>query len=157
MGDFNAITSISPDHLPIDINVFGSADSDVDLVFDCDVPPELATFNLEISRNSKDVTMNKLGRILLCFCRENNMIILNGRSFSDKAGSFTCNDASVVDYVLSSVESLKLFSEFRIIDLCPLLSDKHCPVTFAIVTPVVLQDDNSGDTQCVNKVDPIIT
>jgi len=69
MGDFNAITSNSPDHLPIDINVFGSADSDVDLIFDCDVPPELATFNLEISRNSKDVTMNKLGRILLCFCR----------------------------------------------------------------------------------------
>jgi len=62
------------------------------------------------------------------------MIILNGRSFSDKAGSFTCNDASVVDYVLSSVESLKLFSEFKISDFCPLLSDKHCPVTLSIVT-----------------------
>ena len=114
--------------------MFGSADSDVDLIFDADVQSELATFNFEISRNSKDVTMNKLGRILLCFCRENNMIILNGRSFSDKASNFTCNDASVVDYVLSSVESLKLFSEFKISDFCPLLSDKHCPVTFSIVT-----------------------
>jgi len=57
------------------------------------------------------------------------------------------------------------------------LSDKHCPVTFSSVTPVVLQDDNSDDIQCkekikrwcgdkcadfnnnidVNKVDPIIT
>ena len=77
--------------------------------------------------------MNTLGGKLLWFCRENNQLILNGRYFSDKAGNFTCNDASVVDYVLSSVESLKLFSEFKISDFCPLLSDKHCPVTFSIV------------------------
>jgi len=30
------------------------------------------------------------------------MLILNNRYFSDKAGKFTYNDASVVDYVLSS-------------------------------------------------------
>lgn len=91
-----ARTSNSPDHLPIDINLFGSADSDIDHIFDYDAPSELTKFDFEINRKSRDVTVNKLGRNLLEICKANNILILNGRSFNDKAGNFTCNDASVV-------------------------------------------------------------
>lgn len=69
MGDFNARTSNSPDHLPIDINLFGSADSDIDF-FHYDVPPELTKFDFDTNRKSRDVTVTKLGRNSLDFVKQ---------------------------------------------------------------------------------------
>lgn len=63
------------------------------------------------------------------------MIILNDRSFCNKhVGKNTCKNASVVDYVLSSLNTIKYFSDFRINEFCELFSDAHCPLEFSIRT-----------------------
>ena len=62
-------------------------------------------------------------------------VILNGRAFHDKdIGNFTCQEASVIDYTISSVCALKLFASFKIDDYCPLYSDVHCPILFSLRT-----------------------
>ena len=56
-------------------------------------------------RKSKDKINNKPGRQLLELCSENNFVILNGRSISDKNGEFTYISSlgsSVIDYTIVS-------------------------------------------------------
>jgi hypothetical protein len=46
-----------------------------------------------------DKSKNKLGNLLLIFCKGNSMFIINGRVGNDKnIGRFTCRNVSVVDY-----------------------------------------------------------
>ena len=55
--------------------------------------------------------------------------------FCDKdIGKNTCKNASVVDYILSSLCTIKHFSDFKISEFCELFSDAHCPVEFSIKT-----------------------
>ena len=71
--------------------------------------------------------------MLIESCKYNEMIILNGRSFCDKdIGRNTCKNSSVVDYVLSSLNTSKYFSYFNIAEFCELFSDAHCPVEFSM-------------------------
>jgi hypothetical protein len=60
-----------------------------------------------------DKSKNKFGNLLLNFCKGNSMFIVNGRVGNDKnIGRFTCRNASVVDYCITSPELLKLFFDF---------------------------------------------
>jgi hypothetical protein len=77
-----------------------------------------------------DKSKNKLGNLLLNFCKGNSMSIVNGRVGNDKnIGRFTCRNASVVDYCITSPELLKLFFDFDI--LVPTL-----PLTINILFPL---------------------
>jgi hypothetical protein len=44
----------------------------------------LQELNIDIERRSKDCNRNNFGNILIEFCRNNNMIICNGRVGKDK-------------------------------------------------------------------------
>jgi len=60
------------------------------------------------------------------------MAILNGRCFLDTEGNLTCNDISVIDYVISTCEAIPMFDTFNISQFCLLLSDGHCILNFSL-------------------------
>ena len=76
---------------------------------------------------------NNYGHRVINLCKACNLLILNGRVGKDKLiGKCTCNDISVVDYVLTDKFLTTLISEFEISDFDPLLSDVHSPVVFVL-------------------------
>ena len=68
----------------------------------------LQELNIGIQRKSKDHNRSNFGNILIEFCRNNNMIICNGRVGRDKGvGEFTCKKYSVVDYCILKSGTMK--------------------------------------------------
>jgi hypothetical protein len=89
----------------------------------------LNDLKMPLNRISMDKSKNKLGNLLLIFCKGNSMFIVNGRVGNDKnIGRFTCRNASVVDYCITSPELLKLFFDFDILESSKLFSNVHAPL-----------------------------
>ena len=60
------------------------------------------------------------------FCRRCNLFIANGRLLSDKGiGHTTCKDASMVDYLLLSLNIINIITDFEIIDFNPMFSEVY--------------------------------
>lgn len=119
IGDLNARISLEDDYI--------SDDSDKHLpIFEnykCD-------FNL-ISRKSQDHILSPRGKKLLNLCITSSLRVLNGRTFGDLIGSYTCFQplgSSVVDYFITSEELLPLFTYFTVEKFLPDLSD-HCQIS----------------------------
>ena len=86
----------------------------------------LQELNIDIERRSKDCNRNNFGNILIEFCRNNNMIICNGRVGKDKGvGEFTCKNSSVVDYCIVSPNLLKIMNSISLLEPSKLFSDVH--------------------------------
>ncbi len=70
-----------------------------------------------LSRKSKDNCINGHGHSIINFCDENDLIILNGRGFSDCDGNFTYvgNGCTVIDYALISRQVYDLVSDFKVV------------------------------------------
>ena len=89
--------------------------------------------NIDTIRVSKDSKVNSFGKQLIDFCKNNDMLILNGRAFGDKGvGQTTCKDKSVVDYVICSSCSIAFLTNFEINEFCPLYSDAHNAIKFSL-------------------------
>ena len=70
--------------------------------------------------------MNTNGFKLIELCKNNNLFLLNVRSFKDKAeGKFTFRDKSISDYVISTSDCFNILSHFEIIYTDPIFSDGH--------------------------------
>lgn len=92
-------------------------------------------YDLDIQRVSKDNKVNAFGKHLIEFCKNNDMLIMNGRAFSDKdIGAATCKDKSVVDYVICSSSSVALLSHFQVNEFCSLYSDAHNAIEFSLIS-----------------------
>ena len=86
--------------------------------------------------------------MLLNFCKGNGVFILNGRMGNDvNIGRFTCRNASVVDYCISSPELLKSIKNFEILDSSKLLSDVHNPLCVSFYC-----DNNNQCDACNNDI-----
>ena len=91
--------------------------------------------NVPFKRTSKDSKSNKYGERLLSLCKNMDLLIANGRCGIDQSVDHTtCDDASIVDYVLCSIEIISQFNKFEVLPFCNLLSDKHNPINFAFNT-----------------------
>ncbi|CAG2185947.1 unnamed protein product [Mytilus edulis] len=103
--------------------------------------------NINRLRKSMDHKKNNFGNLLLEFCKNNNMFILNGRMCEDKGlGSFTCKNTSVVDYNIASPNFLKLVQNFSVLNSSVLFSDIHNPLSLKI-TCYEKQNDVSHDDE----------
>ena len=96
LGEFNARTADIEDICNIDDEVLNSVQIDADVVFNLNINRELINKDISYKRVSKDKTPNRLGRVLINFCKINDLLILNGRAFDKRnIGNFTCRNASV--------------------------------------------------------------
>ena len=76
---------------------------------------------INCNRSSRDSHVNQFGNKLLSLCKENSLLIVNGRL---EPGHFTCfnctrgsSGASVVDYVIVNFNLLSCISSFKVNDL----------------------------------------
>ena len=126
IGDFNSRTGVLND-----IMLHETCDDVLDIsnfifpnilnIFQC--------LNVPINIISKDKTVNNNGKDLIDLCQCHELCIINGRFGDDKnIGNTTCDDKSVVDYVLCTPELLENITHFTVDSFDPLLSDKHKPI-----------------------------
>lgn len=73
--------------------------------------------------------------------QKNNIYIANSRIGLDKdKGEKTCNDSSVVDYLIVSSKVFPFIPTFEICDFLPLYSDCHCMIKFSL--QATINDDH---------------
>ena len=135
IGDFNSKTGVLPDFTFPDesINIF-------DLDYDAEILEYLYDFekllqnDIPLQRVSECTCRpNNYGHRLLEICKNNNIYIANSRIGLDKGkGEKTCNDVSVVDYLLLSSLLFPLVTDFKINDFVPLFSDCHSSIQFSV-------------------------
>ncbi|CAC5413157.1 unnamed protein product [Mytilus coruscus] len=83
-------------------------------------------------RCSMDKSKNSYGNMLLEMCKNNNLIILNGRVNGDKEGKFTCRQSSVVDYFICTYDFLCFVVNMYVKDFSKLYSDVHSPLILSL-------------------------
>ena len=100
---------------------------------------------MPLNRISMDKSKNKFDNLLLNFCKGNSMFIVNGRVGNDKnIGRFTCRNASVVNYCITSPELLKLLFDFDILESNKLFSDVHAPLQIVLSVNLNNNDGNNN-------------
>ena len=142
-GDLNTRTGTLPDYVPHD---------------SCSHLPLPPHYKIDdqIPRFSEDLQVNNFGRQLLQLCIATQMRIVNGRIFPDIGkGAYTCftpRGNSVVDYVITSVDSFKNFTYSEVSDISH-ISD-HCPISFQFSTEtshVCAKELNSLSLELLNE------
>ncbi|CAG2219177.1 unnamed protein product [Mytilus edulis] len=90
----------------------------------------LLTNNISLQRYSKCACRpNTYGHRLLELC----IYIANSRIGNDKTvGKITCNDVSVVDYLILSSDLFQMTKNFEVEEFNPILSDVHCNLKFTL-------------------------
>ena len=124
-GDLNSRTGELPDFIP-----------DIYLDRYLDMPQDTDVYTSEFpDRKNQDKQVNNYGNKLISFCKENGVLIANGRI---EPGNCTFNSlyrnkpiASTVDYLITKYSNFKNISDFCVLDMTE-FSD-HCPVTFSFV------------------------
>ena len=143
-GDMNGYTSTMNDF----VEAGRSVDEDMDDFESTDSTVIQSTYfddvNIQKKRSSMDKhRANNYGHKVIEMCKACNLLILNGRVGVDKLyGRCTCNDKSVVDYVLADTHLITLVSEFEVLDYEPVLSDVHSPIVFKFMNKVLSEQGN---------------
>ncbi|CAC5396444.1 unnamed protein product [Mytilus coruscus] len=157
VGDFNSKTGSLPDYIIPDESVVSMFDLDCD----ADILEYLYDFEnltqnkISLQRVSQCTCRpNKYGHRLLELCRKNNLYIANSRVGSDKdIGEKTCNDSSVVDYLIISSMFFPMIFYIEIADFIPLYSDCHSFIHFRLHVTFSKSDsivtENSSDKNFV--------
>lgn len=108
------------------------------------------TFEFIHPRVSHDSnTINQYGKWLIDVCMDNQLYVLNGRTFGDLRGKFTCHTprgSSVVDYFISSTSLSNEILSMNISDL-NLFSD-HCLINLKLK---ICYDNCTNDINSKNK------
>ena len=153
VGDFNSRSGILNDIEETDLSLLKRVTTCPDIYEATDTRRLLEMNDVPLKRSSQDKgTPNALGYQLIDFCKNNDMIILNGRLGSDKdIGKVTSKECSVVDYAIASPLVLPYFRKFEILDFDPIYSDVHCGVSFSIES-IQHPDNSKADTDKLDDV-----
>ncbi|CAG2204073.1 unnamed protein product [Mytilus edulis] len=148
LGDFNARTGNDVDYTTMNdkesqTEIFGFIENDYVVLDELNIP---------LLRQNLDKAKNRYGNLLLEFCRANSLFILNGR-MGGNSGNFTCRNASVVDYVITSVHLLRFVCNFFLHDFSGLFSDVHSPITVSFKNTYKEHSDSGNISQNTNEKD----
>ena len=70
---------------------------------------------------------------MIFFCKYNNLFICNGRIGDDqKLVEFTCENVSVIDYVICSSNFIRNIDNFTVMEFSRLFSDVHRPLSLCV-------------------------
>ena len=104
---------------------------------------DVTNADLCLLRNNMDKIVNGHGHKLLRLVKMSSLLILNGRSESDKSGKFTfCNHrgSSTIDYAIMSREILPSYNDFKVLSFTP-FSD-HAPINLSMKLSSLLLPPN---------------
>ena len=132
MGDFNSRTGVEPDMFNEEERWFEEQLGLNELAEETDAEQ----CNEYRGRQNEDTAMNQNGRRLINVCKENGLLIVNGRTSGDMRGAITCfnrnGGRSSVDYAIVSRALLPQVEEFQVGEFNPMLSDTHCPIKLTL-------------------------
>ena len=92
-------------------------------------------------RYNCDLVTDTRGQEWLELCISNQLRIINGRSFGDSVGIFTCfnyTGSSVVNYFIVSERLLEDVLYMSVSDFITLLSDCHCKISLTVVVALFI-------------------
>ena len=105
-GDINRRTSRMCDYTILDNFLSDLFEFDENTSNFFDKTEILEKFSIPLERVSKDSKTNNTGYWLIDTCKNNNLLIVNGRIGKDKCiGATTFRDKSVIDYTLCTAET----------------------------------------------------
>jgi hypothetical protein len=150
VGDFNAKTSDLPDFCCPDENFLDI----INLRYDEEILKYFYDHNnlvengVSLYRYTQCTCRpNTYGKRLIELCKKNNIYFVNSRVGNDKyIGNVTCNNTSVVDYLLLSSNMLTDLNTFQVEDFNPLFSDVHSGLNFSFKCPT-LESENTVTKQ----------
>merc|ERR1711954_302258 len=103
---------------------------DISFIDDCNI--------INRNRVNSDKLINENGKALINLCQKNNVIIINGRTGSDREKgdvTFNCrNGSSTIDYCITSPGFIPHIQDFQVDIFDPNLSDKHSPIILTLNT-----------------------
>lgn len=104
-----------------------------------------STHDLPETRANKDTTPDRstYGKKLVEVCRNNYVMIYNGRLGDDKGvGKVTTTYGTTIDYVIGSRDLAFLVSEFSVLNFDPLYSDVHCGLCTRLEFDIFVKSDS---------------
>ncbi|CAC5378277.1 unnamed protein product [Mytilus coruscus] len=147
IGDFNAKTGTLYDFVLADETLLDLFHLDTDNEFISYMLDyeNLKSYNIPLQRLTQcSCQPNTYGYKLLNCCKKLNMYIAISRIGVDKGvGKTTCNNTSVVDYLLLSSNRFTLVKEFEIQQFDPLLSDVHSAIHITLKSQSTSHENNS--------------
>ena len=125
IDDLNARTGDSSDY------IWDTAALD-NVLDDVSTTELMKMYNIQQDRRSQDVCKNNFGRALIDFCISQRLLVVNGRVGGDAdLGKLTCNNASLLDYVIASPCAFPCICDFYVGDFDECLC---CPVFIKLKT-----------------------
>ena len=147
-GDFNAHTGELVDYTTNDDFISEYFQFNEDLTSFVNQKALLLENGIKLKRCSPDSKRNNHGYKLIGTCKNNNLIIVNGRTTGDIPGRMTFRNISVIDYFISSVKGYDLIDAFEIQELDPLFSDGHSILQCKINIKIKTSAKNKKKMQC---------
>lgn len=133
-GDFNARTNLEKDFVNLNHNIAIHNEMGMEIVDDLNMEEHFDCLNLHMDRNNSDNSKtNFSGRELISLCKNQSLLIANGRVGHDKhLGNYTTKNKSVIDYVIMSPGLLAKVLFFEIDHFDPIFSDVHKAIDYTI-------------------------
>ena len=149
LGDLNSRTGELDDSFHIEQSIINNCGLDDFAQELFDTSPVKETCSIYEKRYNRDTTINNNGKLLIEFCKVNDMKIVNGRLGSDKEiGEFTFRGSrdrnSTIDYCIVSPGLGPHIQNFEISSFNDHLSDFHCPIILTLnASPPITNDTDS--------------
>lgn len=142
LGDFNARTKNLTDLADIDVDQLESLN--IPDYVKCKMAEEkiLDDLGFSLQRVSQDPSVNNYGLRLVELCKNLGLYFLNGRVDTDEGiGKFTCDERSVVDYIISAPKLFPHIDHFSVQPFDGNYSDKHNALLLflRVLNPVLLK------------------
>ena len=138
IGDMNSRTGNMEDLLTFERKIANDCEINelIDDIFDISFIDDCNIINKK--RVNSDILINENGKALINLCQKNNVIIINGRTGSDREKgdvTFNCrNGSSTIDYCITSPGFIPHIQDFQVDIFDPNLSDKHSPIILTLNT-----------------------
>ena len=125
-GDYNAQTGESLEYIETDDFLSDLFDYDQETINYLNQKPNMLKYNIPLKRKSMDKKKNNHGFRIIELCKNNNLVIGNGRLGRDKdIGRMTFRNVSVIDYLILSIPGYSMVNDFIISETNNIHSDGH--------------------------------
>ena len=130
LGDFSSRTGLIDDYLKIDSymsKTFGLEELTDEF---SEMMYNFETNSVPLNRQNDDQVINSYGNMMIDFCKNTNLLILNGRLGNVRNNKqVTCKDRSTVDYILCTSGLFDVLQNLEVCNFDHLFSDAHSPLT----------------------------